>query len=480
MKKIDLRGKRRKIVKIMISLSNRYKNWLSERDDRKILYKSLIALVVPIAIQNLLGALVNSVDILMLGYVGQDELSAVSLANQYMFLLWGFFFGINSATSLMNSQYWGKGDKRAIQAILGIAIKMSLVITSIVALGCVFCSKSLMTLYTNDETLISIGSVYLKTTGISYVLMSFSQCYQCTLRSVEQAKKSTVISTITVITNVVLNAVFIFGLFGLPKMGVIGVATATIIARVLELIICLSDYIRGSIFKPDLALLFGKHMELTKDFVKYAGPALVNDLSWTIAFSTYSIILGHLNNDMVAASSVATTIRDLFTTVCFGLGSGGTVIIGKELGANKLERARKDASTLCVITFLFTIVMSVVLVAVRHPVMKLFTLSDTAFGYLDLMLLISSYYIIGQAMNTLLIAGIFRAGGNTKFGMICDTITMWGVSVPLGFITAFVLKWPPMVVYFVLCLDEFWKIPAVYKYYKSYKWLNNITRDEIV
>lgn len=451
-----------------------------DKKERLELYRSLFALVLPIAIQNLLAALVNSVDILMLGYVGQDELAAVSLANQYMFLLWGFFFGINSATTLMNSQYWGKGDRRAIQAIFGIALKLSLIITGLVSIGCIFFSRELMTLYTDDLGLIDIGVKYLRTIGISYILMSFAQCYMCTLRSVEQAKKSTVISTITVFSNVILNAVFIFGLFGMPKLGVVGVAIATIISRFIEFTICLIDYMRGNIFKPEIKLLFGRHKQLSMDFLKYSGPALVNDLSWTVAFSTYSIILGHLNNDMVAASSVATTLRDLFTTVCFGLSSGGTVILGKELGVNNLEKAKRDASLLCRITFLFSLGLGIILVLVRHPMMGLFTLTDRAYEYLDFMMLISGYYIIGQAMNTLLIAGIFRSGGNTKFGMICDTITMWCVSVPLGFITAFVLKWPPLVVYFVLCLDEFWKIPVVYKYYKSYKWLNNITRDEVV
>lgn len=458
----------------------KYHHFIKNRPKRITLYKSLIALVIPIGIQNLLGALVNTVDILMIGYVGQDELSAVSLANQYMFLLWGFFFGVSSATTLMNAQYWGKGNLKAIQAILGIALKMSLVVTAAVSIGCIFFSRSLMLLYTDNLVLVEIGVKYLRVIGVSYFMMSFAQCYQCTLRSVEMARKSTVISTITVMVNVALNAIFIFGLFGMPQMGVVGVAIATVIARGVELLICLFDYIRGSIFKMDLGLLLGRHKELVKDFVKYAGPALVNDLSWTVAFSTYSIILGHLNSDIVAASSIATTLRDLFTTFCFGIGAGSTVLLGKELGANHLDKVKEDASVMCWVTFLSTSLMGIILVSLRHPLMSLYTLTDTAYGYLDTMLLISGYYIIGQTMNTLLIAGIFRSGGNTKFGMICDTITMWCVSVPLGFLTAFVLKWPPMAVYFVLCLDEFWKVPVVYKYYKSYKWLNNITRDEIV
>jgi len=461
-------------------MKERYRTWVEERPERKKLYKSLLVIVLPIIIQNLLGSLVNSMDVLMLGMVGQDELAAVSLANQYMFLLWGFFFGLNSAASLMNSQYWGKGDKRAVQAVLGITFKISTAITILVSICCIFFPENLMGLYTNDAKMIEIGANYLRTIGISYTLMSFAQSYHCTLRSVGEAKKSTVFSTITLLLNVVLNAVFIFGLLGLPKMGVVGVAIATTLARLIELILCIFDYLRGSMFKADLSILLGHHALLMKDFVRYAGPALVNDLSWTVAFSTYSIVLGHLNTDIVAASSVSTTLRNLFTEACFGLATGGTVVIGMELGRNNLQKAKKDSKTILMVTMILGLIMGTAIVMLRHPLMGLFHLSARAFDYLNIMMIINGYYLLGQAFNTLMIAGIFRAGGNTKFGMICDTITMWCIAVPLAFISAFVLKLPPMLVYFIICLDEFWKVPVVIRYYKSDKWINNITRDIIV
>lgn len=463
----------------MKDLLLKFKTWNNERPERLVLYSSLVGIVIPIALQNLLGCLVNSADIFMLGYVGQDELAAVSLANQYMFILWGFFFGVNSATTILNSQYWGKGNMKAIQVVCGIAFKLSFLITGVISLACIFLPYQLMTIYTNDAALVSIGANYLRVVGISYIFLSFSQAYSCTLRSSGHATKSTVISTITIIINVFLNAAFIFGLFGFPKLGLLGVAIATTFARAVELLICIVDYAKGTIFKPEIKLLLGTHKELRNDFIKYAAPALANDLIWTFAFSTYSIILGHISNDMVAASSVATTLRDLFATMCFGLGSGGTVLIGKELGANNLEKAKKDSATLCHMTIIITALFGLLLVIVRHPLMNLFSLNATAYNYLDKMVLISSYYIIGQAINTLCIAGIFRAGGNSKFGMYCDLIFMWVIAVPVGFLSAFVFKFPPMVVYFILCLDEFYKIPVVYKYYKSYKWLNNITKDNI-
>ena len=180
---------------------------------------------------------------------------------------------------------------------------------------------------------------------------------------------------------------------------------------------------------------------------------------------------------MVAAGAVASTVRELCTIVCFAIAGGASVLLGIKIGEGRMEETKKYAVYACRTTFVIGIITGLIILAIRPIVFMGFNLSAQAHDYLNIMLFISSYYVLGQAMNTLLIAGIFRAGGDSRFGLICDTITMWVVSVPLGFFSAFVLKLPPMVVYFILCLDEFWKIPVVYKHYKSFKWLKNITRD---
>ncbi len=445
--------------------------------EKRLFYRSLLSLVIPITIQNLITNAVNSADVLMLNYVGQSSMSAVSLANQYQFILGGFFFGITSGTTMLCSQYWGKKDMNSIQAVFGIALKIALAFTLIISLAAVSFPSLLMRIFTPDAELIAIGASYLRVIGISYVLTGFSQTYLSVLKSVERAATSTMISCTALFLNVFLNAVFIFGLLGAPKLGVIGVALATLIARIVEILLCFIDLFKGRIFKPDFSVLFGRHRLLFQDFLKYSIPALLNDCIWTFAFSTYSIILGHMNSDMVAASSVATTIRDLLTVVCYGLGSAGTVLLGKSLGEQRMDKAKEDASSLCRSTFAVSALTALVIIIVRKPVAGIFDLTPQAQDYLNFMLLVSSYYVIGQAMNTLTIAGIFRAGGNSRFGLICDIIVMWVISVPLGFICAFVLHLPPKVVYFILCLDEFWKIPVVWKYYRSGKWLNNITRE---
>ncbi len=445
--------------------------------EKKLFYRSLLSLVIPITIQNLITNMVNSADVLMLNYVSQSSMSAVSLANQYQFILGGFFFGITSGTTMLCAQYWGKKDINSIQAVFGIALKISLCFTCILSFAAIVFPALLMRLFTPDRELIEMGASYLRVIGISYLLTGFSQTYLCVLKSVERAKTSTLISCTALFLNVFLNAVFIFGLFHAPKLGILGVALATVIARVVEILLCFADFFRGRIFKPELSVMFGRHTLLLQDFLKYSIPALLNDCIWTFAFSTYSIILGHMNSDMVAAASVATTIRDLLSVVCFGIGSAGTVLLGKSLGEKRMDKAKADASSLCRCTFAVSVLTAIVIILFRKPVISVFDLTPLARDYLNFMLLVSSYYVIGQAINTLTIAGIFRAGGNSRFGLICDIIVMWVIAVPLGFISAFVLHLPPKAVYFILCLDEFWKIPVVWRYYKSEKWLNNITRE---
>lgn len=445
--------------------------------ESKRFYRALASLVIPITIQNFITNAVNSADVFMLGYVGQTELSAVSLANQFQFLLSGVFFGISSGVTMLASQYWGKKDTNSIQAVMGIAIKIAAVITAALAIGAVAAPEALMRVYTNDGELVSIGAGYLRIIGVSYVCMSFSQVYLCALRSMERAPLSTVISTTALVMNIILNAVFIFGIGGAPKLGVIGVAIGTVTARVVELLLCLLDAIRGKVFAIDFKVMFGSHKLLFQDFVKYAVPALINDCAWTVAFSMYSAIMGRLNADVVAASSVAATVRNLCTILCFALGAGATVLLGIEIGEGNMELAKRDAKRSCHVTLAVGILTGLFLLLIRPLVFLFFSLTQRAAGYLDTMLLISSYYVVGQAMNTLLIAGVFRAGGDSRFGMVCDIVVMWCISVPLGVLAAFVLKLPPMAVYFILCLDEFWKIPVVYRHYKSFKWLKDITRE---
>ncbi len=444
------------------------------RDD---FYKVLWALVLPITLQGLVNQAVNSVDVFMLGHIGQDALSAVSLANQVQFWVTGFFWGASSGTALMIAQYWGKKDLRSVQTVMGIGWKVSFLFTALLTCASFLFPDAIMTIFTNDPALIRIGAEYLRVISVTFVIQSVTQIYECSLRSMGRAGMSTVISTAALVINAVLNALLIFGWFGLPKMGAAGIAAATIIARLFEMLLCFGDALHNRVIRYDLSLLLSYNKELTGDFFRYSLSALLNDISWTLAFSTYSIFLGHLGSDVVAAAAVATTVRDLGTVACMSFSSAAVTIIGNELERGDLDQAKRDGRRIVILSLVSGAATGLIILLLRPLILRFYPLTGSAAEYLRFMLLVSSYYVIGQTVNTAVIAGIFRAGGDTKFGMICDTVNMWCVAVPIGFLSAFYFDLPPKTVYVILCLDEFYKLPVEIIHYRKYKWLNNLTRE---
>ncbi len=440
-------------------------------------YKDMFRLAFPIVIQNLITTAVSSADVVMLGWVSQTALSAGSLASQIMFILNLVYAGISSGIGMLAAQYWGKRDIRRVEEIMGIGLKLSIPVSFLFFVLACFFPQILMMIFTSEQELIQEGIPYLKIVGISYLFMSVSQVYLCTMRSVERVVFATFTNASALILNICLNVVFIFGLFGLPQMGIVGVALATTIARGVELLLCMGDNCRFREIRLNLQLLLRHNQVLFQDFLRYSLPAFGNEVCWGLAFSMYSVIMGHLGSDMVAANAVVIVARNLGTVVCFGIANAGAILLGIAIGAGHMERVKADASRFCRITFLGGIVGGVLIFLLRPVFMNMADLTEVSKGYLRGMLFINMYYVLGQAMNTTLICGVFRSGGDSRWGFVCDIIDMWLFSVPLGFVSAFVLSLPPLTVYFLICLDEFVKMPFVYRHYKSYRWLKNITRE---
>ena len=440
-------------------------------------YKYILGLTLPIVIQNIFNAAVSSADVLMLNSVGQDAISAVSLATQYSNILMNIFYGLGSGVSMLCAQYWGKQDIPTIEKVQGIALRFTFLGAMVFAIPSLFFPELMMSLYTNDATLIPLGASYLRIVGVGHLFWGIAEAYFQTLRSIERVKVSTSINVFTLFLNISLNAVFIFGLLGAPKLGVMGVALATTISRIVQFIICLvySHYSKG--MKLRFSAIFEKNPLLLKDFVRLSLPALANSLIWSVAFSMYTAILGHLSSDVVAANSVVSVVRSFGTVLCYAVSASAGIIIGKDIGAKKMEEAKADSRRAMVLMVATGLVGGLIIFAITPIALSVASLSETAMRYLKIMLYINCFYIMGTATNGTMINGIFRAGGDSKFGMICDIFDMWVYAVPLGFISAFVLKLPPMVVYVLLCTDEFVKWPWVFGHYKSGKWLNNITRD---
>lgn len=442
-------------------------------------YHNIFKLVLPIVIQNLLSAAVSSADVIMLNYVGQSAISAVSLASQYANILFTVYYGLGTGATMLCAQYFGKGDLRAIQVVEGIALRFSILISVLFAAFALFLPEWMMLLFTNDPELIALGASYLRCISVSYLCWGVIEVYLSILRSIGKVTISTVLNTLAFSLNILLNAVFIFGLFGAPKLGIIGVAIATSISRVAELIGCILVSACTKEVKLDLRFMFIRNKLLFQDFIRLSLPALGNDIVWGVAFSMYAVIIGHMGSDAVAANSLVTVVRNFGSILCFGVASASGILLGKEIGENRLEEARTDAGRLIKLTVISGALGGLLILAVTPLVLSYASLTDTAMHYLKYMLYINTYYVMGSAVNTTLIAGIFRAGGDSRFGFVCDTIDMWCYAVPLGFFAAFVLKLPVLWVYFLLCTDEFVKWPWVIRHYKSGKWLKNITRDNL-
>ena len=445
--------------------------------EAKTFYKDLRNVVQPMAIQNLISSAVNSADVIMLGYIGQTAIAASSLAGNVAFILFMVSTGLSSGLVMLGAQYWGKKDTESIKTLLGIGLRICCTVEILVALIAAFYPRILMLIFTKDEGLIIEGCKYLRAASFSYVCLSFSQMFQAGFKSIERVKIVTITSTTSLFLNIGLNAVFIFGLLGVPKMGITGVGIATSIARFIEMVICFIYASRQKDVHFSVSCVFRRNKLLTRDFIRYSMPAVGNELVWGAAFAMYSVIMGHLGEDIVAANSVVNTVRQLGSVLCFGMAYGGAIVVGKYMGAGDMDVAERNASRLARVT-IFSGVLGAVLLLCCYPILPYIAdLNETAAHYRNVLLFINSYSLIGASINTVLICGIFRAGGDAKFGFVADCINMWAVSVPLGLLAAFVLKLPPLWVYFILFLDEFEKMPFVIRHYYKKGWLRNITRD---
>lgn len=443
-------------------------------DERKrSLRKEIVRLALPIALQQFMTALVGACDAIMLGKLSQDAMSAVSLATQVTFIFNLFMFAFMAGENMFVAQYYGKGDYTGISQVFSLVTKICGCIAVIFLAGTLFFPEQLMRILTNEETLIVLGSEYLRVIGISYVFSGIAQTFLAIMKNCGAVNMSTLINGVMVILNIALNAVFIFGLSGFPKMGIKGAALATVLATVVQFlwsvgyVLCRIRAVKFSLRSCEKKL-FGR-------FWQKAVPLLINNLAWGIGFSMYSVIMGHLGTDAVAANGIANISKNLVVCFCLGLGNAGSIIVGNRLGADRLQEAKEVGETLTKTAIIAGIVSGLVLIALSPFITKMVDLTPTARGYLQKMLLISSYYIAGKSVNCMTIGGIFAAGGDSKFGMLCDSVTLWCIIVPLGCICAFILKLPVMVVYFVLNLDEIIKLPVVYKHYKKYKWIKNLT-----
>lgn len=483
--------------------------------------RKLVRLALPMAFQQFMLALVGASDAVMLGKLNQDAMSAVSLATQVTFVFNLFMMAFVIGENMFVAQYYGKRDGRNIFRVLCLTLRTACGVSVLFWMGTLFFPENIMYFFTNDRELIALGSGYLRVVGCSYFLSAVAQVHMTVMKNCGAVNVSTTISGVTVILNILLNGVFIFGLLGVPAMEADGAALATVLATFVQAAWSVA-FVRKRIKMegfgrqnsrygmqqshhgmpnsrhgmsdmlmdendetdnidsgnpPGLLRIGrkGRDGDLARRFWAKTTPVLLNELVWGGGFTIYSVIMGHMGTDAVAANSIANISKNLVICLCLGLGGAGSIIVGNELGASRFEKAKEAGRVLTKASIAGGVLSGLFLLALSPFIVRVVDLTSAAGGYLTGMLVICSYYLIGKSVNSMTIGGIFPAGGDARFGLICDAVTLWCIVIPFGCLCAFVWKLPVLTVYFVLSLDEIIKLPAVYRHYKKYGWLRNIT-----
>ena len=441
-------------------------------------YGKLQKLTLPIAFQSLMLASVAAGDALMLGRVTQEQMTAVSLATQVQFVQNMFIMAATAAGAILGAQYWGRGDRLTVQKLFHIMLRWSGLISLLFFAACELAPELLMRLFSHDSPIIEIGSGYLRIAGFSYLLTGISQCYLTTMKVTDHVGPCAWISSSAVVLNLILNAVFIFGLIGAPRMEARGAALATTISRAAELALCIVLSAGKSYVRPAWNRLLEKQKQLSADFRKQCIPLLGGGLLWGIGFTSYTAIMGHMGTDAAAANSVAAVVRDLICCVCNGVGSAAGIMVGNELGAGDLEKGKAYGIRLMKLSYVIGIASTAVVLALTPLVLRMVILTENAQRYLTGMMVIMAVYMIGRSVNTVTINGVLDGGGDTVFDMYSLAVCMWGIAVPLALLGAFVFHWPVLAVYACTCLDEVGKIPWVMIRFRKYKWVQNLTREQ--
>ena len=441
-------------------------------------YRSVFALVFPMAIQNLINVGVTATDVFMLGRVGEKVLSGSSLAGQIQFIMMLVFFGITAGATVLTAQYWGKRDTATIEKILGMGLSGGIVIAAAFTVLALLIPERLVGIFTSDAEVIFEGAKYLRIVGLSYVFMAVTQVYLNIMRSIERVVVATVVYFVSLLVNIVINAVLIFGLFGAPRLEIAGAAIGTLCARITETVmVLLYARYKNKIVKIRVRNMVRIDRLLLSDYIRYAMPVIINELMWGLGTSANTAIIGHLGSEAVAANSVAQVARQLAQVVVFGISNATAIWLGKTLGERKPEHARAYARKFAVLSLILGILGGVFILLLGPVVSSVLTLSAVSRRYLGFMFFVMSYFVVGQAFNTTMVCGVFRSGGDTKFGLVMDVATMWGCSILLGAVAAFYFHASVPVVYVILMSDEIIKMPICWWRYRKYKWLRDVTRD---
>ncbi|QAA33176.1 MATE family efflux transporter [Clostridium manihotivorum] len=449
-------------------------NLLSLFSDKKF-FNATIKLALPIALQNFILSSLNLFDNIIIGGLGEVAIASVGLANQMFFLLNLVLFGVVSGASIFTAQYWGNKDLKNIKRVLGICLISSIAASSIFTLAALIFPKPIMSLFSNDPAVINMGANYLRIICLSYIVTAISFAYAATLRSIGQVKAPMFVSVTALAVNTVLNFTMVYGVAGIPGLGVYGSALGTLIARIIEFILMIFVVYK---FKFPLAAKPKELLDLSLDFVKkffkVTIPVILNESLWALGVTVYSVIYAHMGTSIIASTNIVSTIDRLAMVIFLGFGNAAAIMIGQKIGEKDEKTAFLYAKRFIIMNPLIGILVGFVIYIGAPSILYAYNVSPEVHNYSKSLLHILGIFLCIKVFNYTNVVGILRSGGDTKFCLLLDIGGMWLVGVPLVALAGLYFNLPIDKVYIFVFMEEVAKFIVGFPRIASKKWINNL------
>lgn len=443
----------------------------------KPFYRQLVLILVPVAVQNLINVMVSLLDTLMIGQLGEIQLSATSIANQLWFLLMIVCFGISGGANVLIAQYWGKQDVEVIRRVEAMTFKVCFTVSVVFGLIALFLPRQFMSIFTTDTAVIEYGVQYLQIIGFSYPFYALANVEIMMLRSVGTVNISVLVYLVSLIVNASLNYILIFGKLGFPALGIRGGAAATGIARLFEFGVTFGfAFFYEDKIHFSLRDLLPSNRDLYRKYITLSLPVIGNEMTWGLGSSMVAVVIGRMGTSFVAANSIFSVLNQLVSVVIFGASNAALTLVGNTIGAGEYEKAKQRSVTLYVIAILLGLVSFATTLALG-PVMLSFykNLSPSTVDIYHMLVIVGAVIVFFCALSNVGMVGILRAGGDATFVFFADVAFLWLVAVPLGFL-GLILHWPAALVYVCLRIDEVIKVVVSTVRIFRFRWLRDVTK----
>ena len=439
-------------------------------------WRTMLSLAVPVALQNLLFSSFTLIDTLMIGALGDTPLAAVGMAGKWSWFFNIVLFGFASGAGVFIAQYFGAKDERGIHRTFGVVSIGSLAASLVFMLAALLMPEAIIGLFTTDPEAIRIGAVYLRIIAVSYPFQALSKAGGTLLQSTQRVSIPFIGAACSVATNVVFNALLIFGLCGFPALGVAGAAIASAMAAVVNmLVIFLLGVKQRTYLRAPLSRLLDIDMQFVRDYVRISAPALFNETTWALGNLGYNAVFGHISTEAYAAMTVVKSIEDLTTIAIWGMGSSCAVMIGSFIGQGRIEDAKACGRRHLLLTTVFSLFVGALVIVLRAPIMSLFGVSDTVRELSTALLIIYGLEAALRNAPYMLVCGIFRSGGDTKYGLIVDLISLYLIGLPLTAFAGLVLHASVPVTYLIMYLvEDVFKCIVYGRHFLSNKWIKPV------